>query len=821
MVQKKTRIFCSTLLFAGRHFAAVAILLCLAGTASAQKNGDLPIDCAPGDGYGRTIVYGGDFDGDGVGDFAIGAPCAFVNGKLEAGYVEVRSGADGHRLLKRKGKQERQFFGKSVAFTHDINGDGKDEVVVGSPGWDRRPLQDPFTGELVQRPNYGAFHLFSSQRGVDLRVFGTAKQGYYGETVAGLEDTNGDGVADLVIGAPGERNTEGKRSGVVYVYSGKHRKGLEKIEGERLGDRFGRTLVAGGDHDGDGVVDFIAGSHVLRGLAGEESGVLRVYSGISPQDVILDLQGARRDHLGISAASAGDIDGDGLDDIAYGSELADDVGVTKAGTASVASASDGSRILGVVGSQPQKNARFGTSIAGTGDTNGDGVPDIVTGAPVADVADGFTPIRDAGRFLLFSGSDGSPLLEVEGWRHSLLLGQAVSGGPDLDGDGVSEILVGAPGDAPRQRRGAGSVTAWSPVSGEPVRVFKGRRGLETRVITVGVEPKEGRSGFAVFGFLPDRRPRGLRANIFAGTRPGVMSINFFDNQPKAAPGTLKVLVGSGFGAKSGLVAVLDSARRNSVTAVFDGMQGVVGLVGSNAAGGHFQDEETLQIIAVQAGSRNGEVVAQVFERFQGPEGTWTPIRQFGVFSRLETVLNNVRIDAGGATAAAGDLISSSAKRDELLVGTQSGVSVIRIFSGTGSLLDEWIAYSPSNGHRGASVAIGDVDGDGDNDVVTVPRYGGAQVKAFSADGQPLIMPGQIEPVRFEAFGPDFTGGATLALADVDDDGVLEVLLTPFQVKGGAVSAYELDGSLVEGWVDLKPYTTGYTSVGGTDLFQRL
>ncbi len=821
MLHKKTRFFSSKLLFTARYIAVVAILLFAAGTASAQKDGDLPFDCAPGDGYGRTVVYGGDFNGDGVADFAIGAPCAFVNGKLEAGYVEVRSGADGRRLLKRKGKQEQQFFGKSVAFTHDINGDGKAELIVGSPGWDRRPLLDPLTGELVQRLNYGAFHVFASQRGIALRVFGTGRQGYYGETVAGLEDINGDGVADLVIGAPGERNAEGKRSGVVYVQSGKRREILNKIEGERLGDRFGRTLIAGGDHDGDGVVDFVAGSPVLRGLAGEESGVLRVYSGISPQEFILDLQGARRDHLGISAASVGDINGDGLDDIAYGSELADDVAVKKAGTASVASASDGARILGVVGSKPQKNARFGSSIAGTGDVNGDGVPDIVTGAPQADAVDGSTLIPDAGRFLLFSGSDGSPLLEVDGWRHSLLLGQAVSAGPDLDGDGVSEILVAAPGDAPRQRRGAGSVTAWSPVSGEPVKVFKGRRGLETRVITVGVEPREGRSGFAVFGFLPDRRQRGLRANIFAGTRPGVMSIDLINDQPKAAPGTLKVVVGSGAGAKHGLVAVIDSARRNSVTAVFDGMQGVVGLVGSNAAGGYFQDEDTLQIIAVQAGSRNGDVVAQVFERFQGPEGTWSPIRRFGVFSGPEAVLNNVRIDAGGATAAAGDLISSSAKRDELLVGTQSGVSVIRIFSGTGSLLDEWIAYSPSDGHRGASVAIGDVDGDGNNDVVTVPRYGGAQVKAFSANGEPLIMPGQIEPVRFEAFGPDFTGGATLALADVDDDGVLEVLLTPYQVKGGAVSAYEFDGSLVEGWVDLKPYTTGYTSVGGTDAFQRL
>ncbi|MBC8293138.1 MAG: FG-GAP repeat protein [Proteobacteria bacterium] len=821
MVQKKTRFSYSTLLFAGRNLAVVVILFCAAGTASAQKDGDLPFDCAPGDGYGRTVVYGGDFNGDGVADFAIGAPCAFVNGKLEAGYVEVRSGVDGRRLLKRKGKQERQFFGKSVAFTHDINGDGKDEVVVGSPGWDRRPLPDPLTAEAVLRPNYGAFHVFESRRGIALRVFGTARQGYFGETVAGLEDTNGDGVADLVIGAPGERNTEGKRSGVVYVYSGQRRKALRKIEGERLGDRFGRTLVAGGDHDGDGVADFIAGSPVLRGLAGEESGVLRVYSGISPQELILDLQGARRDHLGISAASVGDVNGDGLDDIAYGSELADDVAVKKAGTASVASASNGSRILGVVGSQPQKNARFGSSIAGTGDINGDGVPDVVTGAPLADSADGFTRLADAGRFLLFSGSDGSPLLEVEGSRHSLLLGQAVSGGPDLDGDGVSEILVAAPGAAPRQRRGAGSVTAWSPVSGEPVQVFKGRRGLETRVITVGVEPREGRSGFAVFGFLPDRRQRGLRANIFAGTRPGVMSIDLIDDKPKAAPGTLKVVVGSGAGAKHGLVAVIDSARRNSVTAVFDGMQGVVGLVGSNAAGGHFQDEDTLQIIAVQAGSRNGDVVAQVFERFHGPEGTWNPIRRFRVFSRLEEVLNNVRIDAGGATAAAGELISSSGKRDELLVGTESGVSVVRIYSGTGSLLEQWVAYSPSDGHRGASVAIGDVNGDGSNDVVTVPRYGGAQVKAFSADGDPLIMPGQIEPVRFEAFGPDFTGGATLALADIDDDGVLEVLLTPFQVKGGAVSAYEFDGSLVEGWVDLKPYTTGYTSVGGTDAFQRL
>jgi len=95
--------------------------------------------CNPSaDTLGWTIDAGRDFDGDGIADIAFSAPCARRSGKAHAGLVRVVSGKNGKILLKRRGHQEREYFGVGVAFIGDINGDGLSELAVGSPAFDAR-----------------------------------------------------------------------------------------------------------------------------------------------------------------------------------------------------------------------------------------------------------------------------------------------------------------------------------------------------------------------------------------------------------------------------------------------------------------------------------------------------------------------------------------------------------------------------------------------------------------------------------------------------------------------------------------------------------
>ena len=199
--------------------------------------------------------------------------------------------------------------------------------------------------------------------------------------MSGAGDVNGDGFADLIIGASGDDNN-GENSGSARVFSG--------VDGSIL-----YTF------DGDGSDD--------NRISG--------------------------DSFGGAVSGAGDVNGDGFADLIVGAEGDDNNGVSNSGSARVFSGLDGSVLYTFDGTV--SGGFFGGSVSGAGDVNDDGFADLVVGARF-----GSNNAPSAGRALVFSGVDGSVLYDISG-ASNRLFGVSVSGADDVNGDGVDDFIVGS------------------------------------------------------------------------------------------------------------------------------------------------------------------------------------------------------------------------------------------------------------------------------------------------------------------------------------------------------------------------------------------
>lgn len=312
-------------------------------------------------------------------------------------------------------------FGEDVDSAGDVNGDGFDDVIIGSSGDDTSFV------------NAGKAVVYSGFDGSVLHTFlGAASGSYLGYAVSGADDINGDGFDDVMVSdyPAGASATPGR----VTIYSGFDGSVLAAHFGTMTGEVFGYAIARAGDVDNDGAPDIIVGAP-FNALLGFYTGRAYVISGATGLTLYTFTGVAPGGYLGRSVDGAGDVNGDGFDDVIVGSPVAMNAAGTLTGNAQIFSGIDGSLIKKIDG--PGASGRFGHSVSSAGDIDQDGYSDYIIGSPFF----GQFPLNRRGAAYVYSGQTGQLLHTIMGANSSDNLGEDVSDCGDVDGDGFPDFVI--------------------------------------------------------------------------------------------------------------------------------------------------------------------------------------------------------------------------------------------------------------------------------------------------------------------------------------------------------------------------------------------
>jgi hypothetical protein len=306
--------------------------------------------------FGASICAGGDFDGDGIGDYAIGAPKFLVSPLIgRAGRAELFSGADGRVLATWDGTWYCQGVGAKLVMLEDFDGDGRRDLLG---------LCEPDVWVLS---------------GAGGRLIELELDDEQATAAALIDDVDGDGRREIAIGSSWHSGLI-DREGRVRVFSGADGRFLADFHGERSDDAIGRDLVPAGDVDGDGVREiWVSGRNWTAFIGSALDGMVELRHGRT-FDVMTRIDGVAKQRLGDRLACGSDWNGDEVPEL-----LTTLPGVAPQGAVQLRDGRDGALLhewLGV-----EADAGFGAALA-TGDWNGDRIGDAGIGIPSRIDADG-------------------------------------------------------------------------------------------------------------------------------------------------------------------------------------------------------------------------------------------------------------------------------------------------------------------------------------------------------------------------------------------------------------------------------------------------
>ena len=498
-------------------FGASLELSSLNGTSGFVINGVDALDSS-----GWSVSSAGDINGDGIDDLIIGfregipteqsldSESYVVFGAAgvgSSGTLELSS-LNGTNGFVCNGIDDGDRSGLSVSSAGDVNDDGIDDLIIGAPSADPNGQVDAGESYVV----FGAAGVgsggtleLSSLNGTNGFVCnGIDADDRCGTTVSSAGDVNDDGIGDLIIGAVNAAPNGQVDAGETYVVFGAAGIGssgtleLSSLNGTNgfvcngidADDRCGWSVSSAGDINGDGIDDLIIGapsgdlfsdgaSYVVFGAAGVgSSGTLELSSLNGTNGFVCNGIDAG-DLCGRSVSGAGDVNGDGIGDLIIGATHAGPsfqapsfgesyvifgaVGVGSGGTLELSSLNGTN---GFVCNGIDAGDNNGRSVSGAGDVNGDGISDLIIGATHAGssfqlpsfgesyVVFGAVGVGSSGALdlSLLNGTNGFILNGLDGRDYN---GRSVSGAGDVNGDGIDDFIIGAYGADPNGQSFAG------------------------------------------------------------------------------------------------------------------------------------------------------------------------------------------------------------------------------------------------------------------------------------------------------------------------------------------------------------------------------